>query len=623
MSSTQTKQKLPPLVLGAIGVVYGDIGTSPLYAIQATFAGTHPLPVVEANILGVLSVMFWTIMLLVSFKYVTIILRADNHGEGGSLALLALVSELITQHPRIKWFVTALGVFAAALFYGDGMITPAISVLSAVEGLDLVSHQFKIYILPITVLILTGLFFIQKRGTGTVGMAFGPIMIIWFACLAVFGIISIAQSPQVLLALNPIYAFRFLTADPRVAFLALGAIVLAITGGEALYADMGHFGKFPIRLAWFSFVLPALVLNYFGQGALLLHNPQAVENPFYLLVPAWTLVPMVLLATAATVIASQAVISGAYSIAHQSVQMGFLPRMEIRQTSDQAQGQIYVPFTNWTLYVAVVFLVFAFQSSNNLAAAYGIAVTGTMTITTILIAFVIVLLWRWPLVYAIPLIAVLLIVDMTYFAANALKIPQGGWFPLGIAVISFTVLTTWKKGRKLLFDEIARQMVPLQAIIDGTNDVPRVGGTAVFLTPASDGAPSALLHNLKHNHVLHERNILLTVVVEDKPYVTKGNRLLIKDMGKNFYRVKFFYGFMETPDIPATLELCATQGLSFDMMSTSFFISRALIVPSPNPGMMEWRERLFISLSKNSMNAADFYKIPTNRVIEMGTQIEI
>ena len=623
MSETQTKQKLPTLVLGAIGVVYGDIGTSPLYAIQATFTGPHPLPVVEANILGVLSVMFWTIMLLVSFKYVTIILRADNNGEGGSMALLALVGELTKQHPKIKWFATALGVFAAALFFGDGMITPAISVLSAVEGLDLVSHQFKIYILPITVLILTGLFFIQKRGTGMVGMAFGPIMVFWFGSLAAFGIISIAQTPQILSALNPVYAWQFLSADPWVSFLALGAIVLVITGGEALYADMGHFGKYPIRFAWFSFVLPALVLNYFGQGALLLHDPQAIQNPFYLLAPAWALVPMVLLATAATVIASQAVISGAYSIANQSVQMGFLPRMEIRQTSDLAQGQIYVPFTNWTLYLAVVFLVLEFQSSNNLAAAYGIAVTGTMTITTMLIAFVMVLLWRWPLLVAIPLIAILLIADMTYFAANALKIPQGGWFPLGVAVISFTVLTTWKRGRELLFAKISEQSVPMQAILGGIDDMPRVSGTAVFLTPESEGTPSALLHNLKHNHVLHERNVLLTVVVEDKPYVTRGNRFLIKDLGKNFYRVKLYYGFMQTPDIPLALELCGAQGLPFDMMTTSFFISRALIVPCPDPGMMEWRERLFIALSKNAMNAADFFKIPTNRVVEMGTQIEI
>jgi KUP system potassium uptake protein len=454
-------------------------------------------------------------------------------------------------------------------------------------------------------------------------MAFGPIMIIWFTSLAAFGLMSIAQSPQILWALNPLYAFQFLSTDPRLAFLALGAIVLVVTGGEALYADMGHFGKYPIRLAWFSFVLPALVLNYFGQGALLLHNPQAITNPFYLLGPAWTLVPMVLLATAATVIASQAVISGAFSLANQSVQMGFLPRMEIRQTSDRARGQIYVPLTNWTLYLAVIFLVFAFQSSSNLAAAYGIAVTGTMTITTLLISFLIVFFWRWPAVIAIPLVAVLLIVDITYFAANVVKIHQGGWFPLGIAVLSFTVLTTWKQGRKLLYDEIARQSVPLQVIIDGIADVPRVQGTAVFLTSMGEGAPSSMLHNLKHNQVLHERNVVLTVVVEDKPYVTTGNRILIKDMGKNFYLVKVFYGFMETPDIPVALELCARLGLKFDMMATSFFISRLTIISSSKPGMMKWRERLFLAMYRNSMHAADFLKIPANRVIEMGTRIEI
>ena len=622
MSGTQTKQGLSPLVLGALGVVYGDIGTSPLYALHATFAGSHPLPVVAANILGVLSVMFWTIMLLVSFKYVVIMMRADNNGEGGSLSLLALVSKLAEQRTWMKWFVTMLGIFAAALFFGDSMITPAISVMSAIEGLDIISHQFSVYILPVTIIVLTGLFFIQKRGTGAVGMAFGPIMALWFICLAVFGAVSIARSPEVLFALNPIYAQHFLTADPRIAFLALGAIVLVVTGGEALYTDMGHFGKFPIRLGWFSFVLPALVLNYFGQGALLLHNPHAIENPFYLLTPPWALIPMVLLATAATVIASQAVISGAFSVANQSVQMGFLPRMEIRQTSDLARGQIYVPFTNWILYAAVIFLVFAFQSSSNLAAAYGIAVTGTMVIDTLLVAFVAVMLWRWPLLVAIPVISVLLIVDLTYFAANTLKIPQGGWFPLCIALVSFTVLTTWRRGRKLLFDEVTNLKVPLQAIIDDVDNMPRVSGTAVFLTPLGDGAPSAMLHNLKHNHVLHERNILLTVVVEDKPYVTKGNRFLISDLGKNFYRVKLFYGFMQTPDIPFALELCGSQ-LPFDMMTTSFFVSRALIVSSPKPGMAKWRERLFVALSKNAVNATDFFKIPANRVIEMGTRIEI
>ncbi len=618
-----THQKMPTLVLGAIGVVFGDIGTSPLYALQTTFTGTPPLPIVEANILGVLSMMFWTIMLLVSLKYVSIIMNADNRGEGGSLALLSLVSELTAQKPRVKWLVTALGVLAAALFFGDGMITPAISVLSAVEGLELVSPKFKIYILPVAVLILTGLFFIQKRGTATVGMAFGPIMIIWFLCLGGFGLLSIIKSPQVLWALNPVYAYQFLITDPWLSFLSLGSIVLAITGGEALYADMGHFGKHPIRLAWFYFVLPALVLNYFGQGALLLHNPKALANSFYLLAPAWALIPMVLLATAATVIASQAVISGAFSIANQSVQMGFLPRMEIRQTSDKAQGQIYVPLTNWILYIAVLFLVLTFQGSSNLAAAYGIAVTGTMTITTVLIAFVMILFWRWSLLLVIPLISVLFVIDLTFFAANAMKIPQGGWFPIGIAIISFTVLTTWKRGRRLLFEEIARKTVPVQLILDDADNINRVPGTAVFLTSIGEGAPSALLHNIKHNQVLHERNILLTVIVEDKPYVTRGNRILVDNMGKNFYRVRVFYGFMEMPDLPAALALCASWGVPFDMMSTSFFISRAMIVSSPTPGMSKWRERLFLIMSKNAMNAADFFKIPTNRVIEMGTRIEI
>jgi KUP system potassium uptake protein len=622
MSGTHTKQKLSTLMLGAIGVVYGDIGTSPLYALKETFAGHHPLPVVEANILGVLSVMFWTIMLLVSFKYVLIIMRADNRGEGGSLALLALATELNAQRPNTKWLLATLGVFAAALFYGDSMITPAISVLSAVEGLDVVAPQLGGYVLPITVIVLTALFLVQKRGTGTMGMAFGPIMICWFTTLGVLGALSIAQSPQVLLALNPLYAYDFLIFDPKLSFLTLGSVVLAVTGGEALYTDMGHFGKFPIRLTWFSFVLPALVLNYFGQGALLLHNPQAIENPFYLLAPAWALIPMVLLATAATVIASQAVISGAFSVASQSVQMGFLPRMEIRQTSDKAHGQIYVPLTNWTLYLAVIYLVLTFKSSSNLAAAYGIAVTGTMLIDTVLIGFVLIA-WRWSPLLLAPMLGIFFCVDLAYFAANAIKIPQGGWFPLGIAAISFTVLTTWKRGRKLLFEEIARRAIPVQALIDGIGSVSRIHGTAVFLTGIDEGAPAALLHNLKHNQVLHERNILLTVIVEDKPYVTQGNRLLIDKMDNGFYRVRIFYGFMDTPDVPAALELCASRGLPFDMMTTSFFTSRALIVSAPNPGMMKWRERLFIVLSRNAMNAADFFKIPTNRVIEMGTRIEI
>jgi KUP system potassium uptake protein len=621
MSETQTKQGLSGLLLGAIGVVYGDIGTSPLYALKETFAGHHPLPVTEANVLGVLSVMFWTIMLLVSLKYVIVIMRADNRGEGGSLALLSLASEL-TARPGTKWFLGILGVFAAALFYGDSMITPAISVLSAVEGLHVVAPELGHYVLPITVAVLTALFLVQKHGTGAMGMAFGPIMIFWFASLGILGGLSIAQHPDVLWALNPLYAFHVLVLDPKLSFLTLGTVVLAVTGGEALYTDMGHFGKFPIRLTWFSFVLPALVLNYFGQGALLLQSPQAIENPFYLLAPEWALLPMLLLATAATIIASQAVISGAFSVARQSVQMGLLPRMEIRQTSDKAQGQIYVPLTNWTLYLAVIYLVLTFQNSSNLAAAYGIAVTGTMMIDTILIAFVLVA-WRWSPLLVIPLIGTFLTVDLAYFSANAIKIPQGGWFPLGIAFISFTVLTTWKLGRKLLSDVISRQAVPMQIVLDSADGVNRAQGTAIFLTSLGEGAPSALLHNLKHNQVLHERNVLLTVIVEDKPYVTQGNRLLIDNMGKGFYRLRVYYGFMETPDIPAALELCAKQGLVFDMMSTTFFISHTVIVTGPNPGMMNWRKRLFMALSKNAINAAEFFNIPANRVIEMGTRIEI
>jgi len=603
-------------------VVYGDIGTSPLYALKETFAGHHPLAVTEANVLGILSIMFWTIMLLVSLKYVTILMRADNRGEGGSLALLSLASELYSGSAKTKWLIAILGMFAAALFYGDSMITPAISVLSAVEGLDVVAPQLSSYVLPITVAVLTALFLVQKHGTGAVGLAFGPIMLFWFAVLGLLGTLSIAHNPQVLFALNPLYAYDFLVFDPWLSFLTLGSVVLAVTGGEALYTDMGHFGKFPIRLTWFSFVLPALVLNYFGQGSLLLTNPHAIENPFYLLAPAWALAPMVLLATAATVIASQAVISGAFSVASQSVQMGLLPRMEIRQTSDKAHGQIYVPLTNWTLYLAVIYLVLTFQSSSNLAAAYGVAVTGTMTIDTILIAFVLVA-WRWSPLLVVPLIGVFLTVDLAYFSANAIKIPQGGWFPLGIAALSFSVLTTWRLGRKLLFDEIGKQAVPVQLVLDSADAVNRAEGTAVFLAAVGEGAPSALLHNLKHNQVLHQRNVLLTVIVEDKPYVTQGNRLLIDDMGKGFYRVRVFYGFMQTPDIPSALELCGRQGLAFDMMSTTFFISHAVIVAGADPRMMHWRKRLFMTLSRNAMNAAEFFNIPTNRVIEMGTRIEI
>ena len=624
MSETSTRQKLPALLLGAIGVVYGDIGTSPLYALKETFAGHHPLPVTEANVLGVLSVMFWTIMLLVSVKYVIVIMRADNRGEGGSLALLSLASELTSGSARTKWIIGILGVFAAALFYGDSMITPAISVLSAVEGLNVVAPQLNPYVLPVTLAVLTALFLVQKHGTGAMGMAFGPIMTFWFATLGILGALSIAQSPHVLLALNPLYAFDFLIRDPMLSFLTLGSVVLAVTGGEALYTDMGHFGKFPIRLTWFSFVLPALVLNYFGQGALLLQDPKAIENPFYLLAPEWALIPMVLLATAATVIASQAVISGAFSVARQSVQMGLLPRMEIRQTSDKAQGQIYVPLTNWTLYLAVVYLVLTFQSSSNLAAAYGIAVTGTMTIDTILIAFVLVA-WRWSPLLVIPLIGTFLAVDL---GSIFLPMPsrfrrvdgsRSGSLP---CPLRYSPPGGWDGNCCSTRSPACPS--PSKSFWTAPTVVNSAEGTAVFLTSIGEGAPSALLHNLKHNQVLHERNILLTVIVEDKPYVTKGNRLLINDLGKGFLPaagVLRLHGRLPTFRPP--WNWAPGRGWPSTMMSTSFFISHAVIVPGTHPGMMSWRKRLFMALSRNAMNAAQFFNIPANRVIEMGTRVEI
>ncbi|MGB5062267.1 MAG: KUP/HAK/KT family potassium transporter, partial [Candidatus Competibacter sp.] len=504
MSAHESKSRPSALIIGAIGVVFGDIGTSPLYALKETFAGHHPMAVEPESILGVLSLIFWTIMALVTLKYVAIIMRADNRGEGGSLALLARVTEL-TQDSRATWFVTMLGIFAAALFYGDSMITPAISVLSAVEGLEVIAPQFKEYVLPITAVVLTGLFWIQRYGTGTVGRFFGPIMCAWFGILAVLGMIHVWEAPAVLVALNPVHAVEFLFRHPWESFLALGAIVLAVTGGEALYTDMGHFGKFPIRAAWFSFVLPALVLNYYGQGALLLQDPGAIQNPFYLLAPGWALIPMVALATAATVIASQAVISGAFSVARQAIQLGYLPRMKIVHTSHMEAGQIYIPFTNWTLYLAVMALVFGFQSSSNLAAAYGIAVTGTMMIDTILVSFVVFLAWRWNPWLAAPLLGALLLIDFAFFSANAIKLLQGGWFPIVIAIASFTTLTTWRRGRQLLFHEMGNLTMPLDQFIRSIEkaSLQRVASTAVYLTSRPEGAPSALLHNIKHNEVLH------------------------------------------------------------------------------------------------------------------------
>lgn len=623
MSAYENKSRSSALIIGALGVVFGDIGTSPLYALRETFAGHHPMAVEPTHVLGVLSLMFWTLMALVTLKYVVIIMRADNRGEGGSLALLARVTDL-AKDSRATGFVTLLGLFAAALFYGDSMITPAISVLSAVEGLEIIAPSLKDYVLPITAVVLTGLFWIQRYGAGAVGRFFGPVMCAWFGILAVLGAISIEQAPAVLAALNPAYAVEFLVSDPWQSFLALGAIFLCVTGGEALYADMGHFGKSPIRRAWFSFVLPALVLNYYGQGALLLNNPDAIQSPFYLLAPGWALIPMVILATAATVIASQAVISGAFSVARQAVQLGYLPRMKIIHTSDQEAGQIYVPFTNWTIYLAVIALVFGFQSSSNLAAAYGIAVAGTMLISTILVSFVALRAWRWSPWLALPLLGALLLIDTVFFFANATKIMQGGWFALAIGLVSFITLTTWRRGRQLLFQKMESLTVPLDLFIRSIKkeSLHRVSSTAVYLTSRPEDVPSALLHNLKHNEVLHTRNVLVTVLTAEVPYVPDQERVEIIDLGWGFYRVSVRYGFMDQPDLPKALAACGEKGLAFELERTSFFLSREVVTPKL-ARMMRWRELLFISMLHNAQNATDFFHIPANRVVELGTLVEI
>jgi KUP system potassium uptake protein len=622
-NATVDKGSLRTLMVGAIGVVFGDIGTSPLYALKETMAGHYPIAVAEANVLGVLSLIFWAIMLLVSAKYVMLIMRADNHGEGGSLALLALVSGL-TRESRWRMAVIWLGIFAAALFYGDSMITPAISVLSAVEGLHVVTPTFEPYVLPITCVVLAALFAIQRRGTGTIGLLFGPIMCVWFGCLAILGVLSILQTPAVLEALNPLAAVAFVAANPGQAFLALGAVVLAVTGGEALYTDMGHFGRFPIRVAWFGLVLPALILNYYGQGALLLREHAAVENPFFLLAPSWAVFPLVILATMATVIASQAVISGAFSVARQSVQLGYLPRMAIVQTSSKERGQIYVPFTNLTLFLAVMALVLGFQSSSNLAAAYGIAVTGTMMIDTILVGFVAVLMWRWNKWLALPLLAVFFLIDFAFFSGNVVKVAQGGWFPLFIGLLSFTVLTTWRRGRLLLVRQMAKRDMSEEAFLGSIDDtIARVPRMAVFMTARADSMPSALINNVRHNRVLHERTVIATVITEEIPYVPENRRVELISRGKGFYRLLIRYGFMEAPDVPAAVERCRSREFPVDLDQISFFVSRETIMPSLQPEIAVWRERVFALMSRNAQNVTDFFKIPSDNVVELGAQVEI
>ena len=616
-------QSVATLALSAIGVVYGDIGTSPLYAVRETFAGTHPLAPDPAHILGVLSLIFWAVTLIVTIKYVSFMLRADNRGEGGSLALLALVGR-VTEKSRLSGLVTVLGIFAAALFYGDSMLTPAISVLSAVEGLEVVTPALTSYVVPLTLGILVALFAIQRHGTGKVGGLFGPITTLWFVTLAVLGIISIARQPEVLAAINPLYAVRFFRLDGWTAFLALGAVVLAVTGTEALYADMGHFGKKPIRLAWFGLVLPALMLNYFGQGALMIGNPEARENPFFLMTPTWGVLPMVILATAATVIASQAVISGAFSVTRQAIQLGHLPRMSIDHTSEQEMGQIYVPFINWMLFACVVALVLGFRSSTNLAAAYGVAVTGTMVIDSVLLAFLMFLIWRWNRWLAGAVFGLFFSVDFAFFVANAVKIPHGGWFPLAIGLVAFVLLTTWKRGRALLLARLTRDEIPVEVIINSVSgSVPRVPGTAVYMTRASGGVPRSLLHNLKHNKVLHDQVLLLTVYTEDVPHTPPENRLEVHDLGNNFCRLEVHFGFKDDPDVPAALARCPEHGRTFELMDTSFFLNRETLIPSPMRGMAMWRERLFAWMSRNAATAMTFFRIPPNRVVELGTQVEI
>jgi KUP system potassium uptake protein len=624
VTTLSDRKPLAPLIVGAIGVVFGDIGTSPLYTLRACFTGAHGLPLTEENVYGILSVVFWAITIIVSLKYVTLIMRADNNGEGGIMALTALVSRGLTERSG-RWWLIGLGIFGAAMFYGDGMITPAISVLSAVEGLEVMAPALKPFVIPVTLAVLIGLFSIQRNGTASMGVLFGPVVCLWFAVLALLGAMQIARDPAVLAALNPAYAFGFLTGNPLAAFLALGAVVLAVTGTEALYADMGHFGASPIRRAWFFFVLPALVLNYFGQGALIIHDPAAIKNPFYLLAPGWALLPLVVLATCATVIASQAVISGAFSLTRQAIQMGYCPRLTITHTSDRQIGQIYIPFINWTLMCAVMLLVVGFQSSSNLAAAYGIAVTMALTIDSLLIYVVLTRLWHWNRLGALAIVVPLLVIDLLFLSSNALKIPQGGWFPIAMGIVVFTLLTTWKRGRAILMDRLAQETMPVDLFISSIAASPplRVPGTAVFLTSTEGRVPHALLHNLKHNKVLHERVVLLTLKTRDIPVVPLAKRLRIVELDCNFRQIEAFYGFMEDQDIPALLEECGRCGVPFDMMDTSFFASRETLIASVAPGMAIWREKLFVSMSKNATKATEYFKIPTNRVVELGTQVEL
>jgi KUP system potassium uptake protein len=608
-----------------MAVVFGDIGTSPLYAFRETFAGAHPLAIDRIHVFGVLSLIFWSMMLVVTIKYITILTRADNKGEGGSLALLALISRKGGGNVRWSTGIVLLGVFACSLFYGDSMITPAISVLSAVEGLTVVEARLQPLVVPIALGILTGLFLIQSKGTAKVGALFGPVVCVYFLTLAVLGGMSVVQDFSILEALNPWYALNFFIIDKWLAFLALGSVVLAVTGTEALYTDMGHFGRKPIQRGWFYFVLPALMINYLGQGALLIRDPGAISSPFFMLAPEWFRLPLVFIATLATIIASQAVISGAFSVTQQAIQLGFVPRLRITHTSASAHGQIYIPIVNWALMVMVMVLVLTFQNSSNLAAAYGIAVTGAMLIDTCLLAVLLFTVWRWKPIYAVPLLAIFFIVDVAYFAANLTKVPDGGWFPLLVGMVVFTFLTTWAKGRQLMLTRMREASMPVEIFVkSAANSATRVPGTAVFMTTSSEGVPHALLHNLKHNKVLHERVMLLTVRIEDVPYVEENRRFELTDLGSGFFRLIFRFGFMQESDVPAALCRVEQCGPSFKMMDTSFFLARqTLLTNAKVPGMALWREKLFSWMLRNAESAMEFFKLPPNRVVELGSQVEI
>ncbi|TWO64441.1 potassium transporter Kup [Caenimonas sedimenti] len=618
------KSSLAALTIAAIGVVYGDIGTSVLYAVKEVFGSGH-VPFTHANVYGVLSIFFWTLTVIVSIKYVVLVLRADNNGEGGLIAMLALASQAVKDQPRLRQVLLGIGIFGTALFYGDGVITPAISVLSAVEGLEVISPAFKDWVIPLTIVILLALFMVQKRGTSGIGRFFGPITLVWFFVLAVLGLSHIVHHPEILQALSPHHALRFIWQQPGTTFIILGAVVLCVTGAEALYADLGHFGKKPIRIAWFTVVMPALTINYFGQGALLLSTPEAVKNPFYLMAPDWALIPLVVLATLATVIASQALITGAFSVTKQVVQLGYLPRLDVQHTSVRDTGQIYIPAVNWGLFIAIVLAVVMFRSSSNLAAAYGIAVTLDMLITTVLTFFVIRYGWKYPLALCVAATGIFFIVDLAFFASNLLKLLQGGWFPLLIGGLIFTLMMTWKQGRAILNEKLKSDAIDLRSFLESVFVSPpvRVEGTAVFLTAEPGTVPNAMLHNLKHNKVLHEHNLFVTVRHHEVPWIGLDRRAEIESLGHDCWQVVLHYGFKNDPDVPRALDQIRTRGCEIEPMTTSYFLSRDVVVPTIGGGMASWREKLFAQMHHNASGAADFLNLPSNSVVELGSKVEI